>query len=167
MVNGNDLIRCDNSDGARAYFVARDKIFPRPSVYGLISHAARLLLIRLPNGKYVLPGGGVNRGERLEEALRREILEETGITIAINGLYLVNESLIYFPDEDRAAHLYRFVYRCTPQSVELTNVFNIPEAIDHETPCWAPIAQLCPSHFHTHAHAEIAFDYLRHQQLTK
>lgn len=115
MVNGNDLIHCDNSDGARAYFVARDKIFPRPSVYGLISHAARLLLVRLPNGKYVLPGGGVDRGERLEEAL----------------------------------------------------AFNIPEAIENETPRWVAADCLKPSHFYIQAHAEIAFDYLRHQQLTK
>jgi ADP-ribose pyrophosphatase YjhB (NUDIX family) len=35
-----------------------------------------------PNrGMYVMPGGGVNDGESLEEAFRREILEETGLEV--------------------------------------------------------------------------------------
>lgn len=38
-----------------------------------------------PNkGFYVLPGGGVEEGEPLEEALQREILEETGLQLNEN-----------------------------------------------------------------------------------
>lgn len=48
-------------------------------------HSDHLLLGRRgkdPNrGLYVLPGGGVEDGETLEEALCREVLEETGLKI--------------------------------------------------------------------------------------
>jgi len=41
---------------------------------------------RPPKGVYSLPGGRVEFGETLHEALHREILEETGMVIAIIGL---------------------------------------------------------------------------------
>jgi 8-oxo-dGTP diphosphatase len=37
------------------------------------------------------PGGGVKFGETLEEALKREFLEETGLTISVNKLVHINE----------------------------------------------------------------------------
>jgi ADP-ribose pyrophosphatase YjhB (NUDIX family) len=37
-------------------------------------------------GLFTLPGGGVETGESLSEAVRREVLEETGLTIAPLGL---------------------------------------------------------------------------------
>jgi ADP-ribose pyrophosphatase YjhB (NUDIX family) len=61
----------------------------RVGVAGLIGsggiHSMHLLMGRRgkePNkGLYVLPGGGVKDGESLEEALHREIFEETGLAI--------------------------------------------------------------------------------------
>lgn len=58
----------------------------RISVAGIIHGKDGCLLLgrrgKEPNkGLYVLPGGGVEDGETLEEAFCREILEETGIEI--------------------------------------------------------------------------------------
>ena len=55
---------------------------PILSVAGLIEKKGKLLFIDLPymNG-LGLPGGIVGKGETLEESLRREILEETGLKV--------------------------------------------------------------------------------------
>ena len=42
-------------------------------------------------GCWSIPGGGLQYGERLEDAVRREVLEETGISIRIGGLIGVFE----------------------------------------------------------------------------
>ena len=51
----------------------------RPGAYALIvDEAGRLAVVRNEQGRYFLPGGGIEPGESLELALRREVLEECG-----------------------------------------------------------------------------------------
>ncbi|HEY7083600.1 MAG TPA: NUDIX hydrolase [Hyphomicrobiaceae bacterium] len=59
-----------------------------------IDGQGRLLLIRRKNppfaGKYALPGGFVDVGESVEDACRRELMEETGIKasrLVLIGVY--------------------------------------------------------------------------------
>lgn len=55
----------------------------RRGVKVFVFNNERVLLVRLGYGKrkYALPGGGVERGEFLEDAAVREVLEESGIII--------------------------------------------------------------------------------------
>ncbi|MFJ2174469.1 NUDIX hydrolase [Streptomyces sp. NPDC087851] len=55
------------------------------SVAGVIvdDHGRALLIKRRDNGHWEPPGGVVEAGETLPDALRREVLEETGIKIAL------------------------------------------------------------------------------------
>jgi len=58
--------------------------FPEPTVGALIiGPDDRLLLIRSDRWKseWVIPGGHIELGERMEEALRREAKEETGLDV--------------------------------------------------------------------------------------
>lgn len=44
-------------------------------------------------GRWSIPGGGLDYGEALEDAVRREVREETGVEIDIIGLIDVYEAL--------------------------------------------------------------------------
>jgi 8-oxo-dGTP diphosphatase len=56
----------------------------RPGAYAIIRNSAReIAIIRTPRG-YFLPGGGVDPGEDMVAALRREVYEETGLGIEID-----------------------------------------------------------------------------------
>ena len=53
----------------------------------VVDDGGRLLLIRRSDsGLYAIPGGGVELGETLTQAVRREVLEETGISVEVSGL---------------------------------------------------------------------------------
>jgi ADP-ribose pyrophosphatase YjhB (NUDIX family) len=61
------------------------------------------ILVRRNNepgkGRWSLPGGLVELGESLEEALRREIVEELSVDVAVKGLLDIFERVIRDPEE--------------------------------------------------------------------
>lgn len=63
---------------------------PAPVVLGLIEYDDRLVLIRRNlaplRGYWAPPGGYVEVGESMEEAVVREAREETGLDVAVDGL---------------------------------------------------------------------------------
>jgi 8-oxo-dGTP diphosphatase len=69
---------------------------PRVRVAALLLIEGKVLLVRhLKNGRryHLLPGGGVERGESLGEALRREIAEETGLVAEIGRPLLLSDTI--------------------------------------------------------------------------
>ena len=70
---------------------------PRVAVSAGIFRDGKILLVRRArepaNGVYTFPGGRVEFGESLTEALIREIREETGLEIEIIGLVGYREAL--------------------------------------------------------------------------
>jgi ADP-ribose pyrophosphatase YjhB (NUDIX family) len=69
---------------------------PRIRVAAIIVHDESILLVRhVKNGQsyWLLPGGGLEYGESLEEALCRELREETNLEIRVGDLVIVNDSI--------------------------------------------------------------------------
>ncbi len=50
------------------------------------SHDCILLIRRTDNGYWAIPGGGVEPGESVSQAVTREVKEETGIDCQVTGL---------------------------------------------------------------------------------
>ncbi|MBF0276891.1 MAG: NUDIX domain-containing protein [SAR324 cluster bacterium] len=60
-----------------------------------------LLTRRSDNGRWCLPGGGMDPGESIEECCLREMKEETGLSVQIKrmvGIYSNPDMLVEYPD---------------------------------------------------------------------
>ncbi|MHB1343365.1 MAG: NUDIX hydrolase [Thermoleophilia bacterium] len=87
-------------------------IAPNIRVSGFIEADARILLVRQRRaaaGYWLLPGGGVERGETLAAALEREVMEECGITAHSSGPPLAVIQTIS-PDNGATRHLIQIVF---------------------------------------------------------
>lgn len=73
----------------------------RPGAYAiLVNSEDKLAVIRTPTG-FFLPGGGVEDREDLTEALHRELIEETGLTVTILRQIGVASQFIYSAEEKK------------------------------------------------------------------
>ena len=90
---------------------------PRVSAKAVIIRAQRLLLIskRDADGTYyLLPGGGQEQNERLDEAVRRECREELGADVEVGELLLVRDYIganHEFADTDNS-HQVELMFAC-------------------------------------------------------
>lgn len=87
---------------------------PRLTVDAVTVSEGRVLLVRRGRppfeGRWALPGGFVTRGERLEEAVLRELEEETGVRGRVLGVVGAYSR----PDRDPRGHTVSVVYAVEP-----------------------------------------------------
>ena len=120
--------------------------FPSPhlTVDGIILHKNRIVLIRRKTSPfkncYALPGGFVDYGETVENAIVREVKEEAGLETKIKNIFGVYSD----PERDPRGHTVTIVYELNviagkmksgsdAKDVKLFSLNNLPElAFDHK-----------------------------------
>lgn len=86
---------------------------PVPAVAAVIYQQDQFLLVKRRNppsaGRWSVPGGVQELGERTQEALKREVREETGLDIDVLDLVQAGD-VIRWDDEGRIAYHYVILY---------------------------------------------------------
>ena len=102
---------------------------PRLAVRAILMAEDRLLLVNAYSGGrsdlWCAPGGGARAGQSLPDNLRREIHEETGLSIEVGAPCLVNE----FHDPKTGFHQVEVFFRCTLVAGQLRADWKDPEGV--------------------------------------
>ncbi len=116
----------------------------RPSVYGIVFEDSKILLSPQFKGKFDLPGGGVDLGEGLEQAVVREVKEETGIDVEVVRLAGVKSSIFAASHgENKTYHSILMYYVCRKTGGALSaDGFDEYEKQYADIAQWVPIADL-------------------------
>jgi len=142
-------VECITLDGHTKIF-QNDRLILRPAAYALIVHDDKLLLLKMRHtGKFHLPGGGIEIGERMEETLKREAQEEIGIEIDVMQLAHFEEVIFYYDPSDRAYHGLHFYFICRPKTLRLLADDQVDDS-SVEQPRWVEIRGLHPEDFQFH-----------------
>lgn len=97
----------------------------RPGVAAVIFEAGRVLLQRRDDtGRWGLPGGGVEPGESVSQAVMREVREETGLEVEplrLIGVYSdpAHHQIMTYPDGN-VIHYVSVVFECVARRGTLT-----------------------------------------------
>ena len=141
-----DTITCRDIYGDQVTLPLEKMIF-RNSVYGLILNEGNLLVVRTRStGLYAFPGGGIELGEPIVDALHREIREETGITVEMGELATLTEDFFYYNPADEAYHALLLFYWCKPLTTKLVTDAAVFDE-ESEAPRWVPVSDLSAEDF--------------------
>lgn len=125
-----------------------EKLFFRPSVYGVIIKADKILLVHQWDG-YDFPGGGIDLGEDLSEALVREVREETGLDVHVGDI-VACENSFFKRYEEHYWHSLLIYQACEVVGGELS-IAGLDEAEKtwtHDLPEWVPLADISKIKFY-------------------
>ena len=121
-----------------------DREYPARPIVGVgavvLDGDGRVLLIRRGReplkGEWSIPGGAVETGETLEEAVAREVREETGLEIAVEGVVTVLDRIRRDRDSRVRYHYVLIDFACRLRSGVAAS------ASDADAVEWVPITNL-------------------------
>jgi 8-oxo-dGTP pyrophosphatase MutT (NUDIX family) len=121
-------------------------------VYGLLLNDQREILIsdEFRFGRFFtkFPGGGVEHGEGLIVALKREFMEELGIQIEVNALFYVNDFVQFsaFKTDEQLLSFYFWVTTSEVEKIPLST-YTIPFTEETEKQRWITLQGISPDLF--------------------
>ncbi|MCP4416561.1 MAG: NUDIX domain-containing protein [Chloroflexi bacterium] len=135
------MVTCRRWSGGET-LVPKEKLVHRPSAYGIVRHEDKILMLTtVGNGRYCLPGGGIEPWENIGEALQRELNEETGVQITVGSLIYFQEDFFYYDPANEAIHGFLFYHACTPLTFNLLQGDEVDDEAA-ENPQWVKINAL-------------------------
>lgn len=97
------------------------QLYPEPTVGGLIfNQKGKVFLMKSPKwkGKYTIPGGHIEMGETIEQALKREIKEETNLDI-FDIKFITLQEFIFGEEFHEKKHFLFFDYACQAKNTDV------------------------------------------------
>jgi len=122
------------------YTVPVDELNIRVGVYAVIIEDNKILLTRQWDG-YSLIGGGVEKGETIEESIVREVKEETGLTIMPDKI--IHQATTFFKrnteaQANQSIQLY-FTYSQLHGQINNDNITDSEKTYTNGTPEWVDL----------------------------
>ena len=141
MKDKTQQITCEDING-KTYQVPADELTFRPAVYGIIIKGNKVLLSKQWDG-YDFPGGGIDLGESTEQALIREVKEETGLDVKMGKILHCNHSFFKLPFLGNYVHSIRLYYECVIVGGEVSTEFLNDQEKQYATkPEWIDINKI-------------------------
>lgn len=114
----------------------------RPAIYGIIIKKDKVLLMPSWDG-YDFPGGGVKLGETLDEALKREVWEETGLKVKRGDTVTVESAFFISMPEEKRFHSILIYCLCKNVQGKVTDQnFETLEKIYLKKAVWVPLEEI-------------------------
>ena len=114
--------------------------YPIAGVTAVVFRGSEVLLVRRGNepsvGKLGIPGGVLELGETVEEAVVREVEEETGIRVKPVRVLDVLDSIVRDDEGGIRFHYVLLEFLCEPLGGELRASSDVSDAL------WAPLDRL-------------------------
>ncbi len=111
---------------------------PKPTVDVILQCQGGIVLIERANPPFgwALPGGYVDEGERVEDAAKREVLEETGLKATLTSLFYVYSD----PKRDTRHHTISVVFTGIAEGQPIAGDDAAKAAVFHLDKLPAPLA---------------------------
>lgn len=116
-------------------FMENNRVYPTRPVVGVgavVIHDNRILLVKRGRepcrGCWSVPGGVQKVGESLEEAVLRELREETGIDGVVKGVLWVDEVIVYDKERKPMYHYVIIDFLVEPRTTDAVPGSDVVEA---------------------------------------